>query len=160
MVRRTMGVFRLGALSLALGWSASTATASFLLLPRQDSPCTNVHIFLAKGNNETEPGRQGKLAGAICSGLESCDYEDIHFHNPWDTLYCDAVRDGIVNGVAQITAYANRCPDSHIVVSGYSQGAQVVTDILGGGGGTFTDQCTQPANPAMDPNVSPGKNSK
>ncbi|KLO98626.1 acetylxylan esterase precursor [Fusarium fujikuroi] len=93
--------------------------------------CKDVHIFLAKGNNEPYPGRQGKLAGAICSGLKSCDYEDIQFQNALEDPFCDSVTEGVKNGIKQITAYNKKCPDSKLVVSGYSQGGQVVGDILG-----------------------------
>lgn len=41
---------------------------------------------------------------------------------------------GAASGVAQMTAYAERCPISNLVLSGYSQGANVAGDILGGGG--------------------------
>ncbi|KAI0122743.1 carbohydrate esterase family 5 protein [Daldinia grandis] len=118
--------------------------------------CTGVHIFLSRGNNEPYPGRQGKLVQAICSGLESCDYEDIAFDNALEVEYCGAVEAGRKAGVAQITAYNKRCPDAKLVVSGYSQGAHVLGDILGGGGGVFFQGCTTPTVPGLDPNSAPG----
>lgn len=125
----------------------------------QGAPCTNVHIFLAKGWNEPYPGRQGKLAGATCYGLESCDYEDILYYNTPDADYCASVFEGNTNGVAQMNAYAERCPDSRLVLSGYSQGANVAGDILGGGGGVFgnsTVNCTVGETPGLDRTTSPG----
>lgn len=47
------------------------------------------------------------------------------------------------------------------MVTGWSQGAQVVTDIISGGGGVGMGniaKCTQNANTAMDPMTEPGKN--
>ncbi|KAI8630309.1 Alpha/Beta hydrolase protein [Xylariaceae sp. FL1651] len=120
--------------------------------------CTDLHIFLSRGNNEPYPGRQGKLVDAICSGLDSCDYEDIDFDNALSVEYCSAVEAGRVAGIKQITAYAQKCPKSKLVVSGYSQGAQVVGDILGGGGGTFFQNCFIASGGGLDPNSSPGKN--
>ncbi|KAI0828776.1 carbohydrate esterase family 5 protein [Hypoxylon sp. FL0890] len=117
--------------------------------------CTDVHIFLSRGNNEPYPGRQGKLVQAICSGLASCDYEDIVFDNALTTEYCGAVEAGREAGIEQITAYNKRCPDTKLVVSGYSQGAQVVGDILGGGGGVFFQGCTTPTVTGLDPNSAP-----
>ncbi|XMA15176.1 hypothetical protein WAI453_007967 [Rhynchosporium graminicola] len=137
---------------------------AFLLLPlslasqintlssREESPCTSTHIFLAKGNNEPYPGRQGTLVNAICSGLASCDYEDILFYNTFEAPYCDSVFEGAANGISQITAYNERCPDSNLVVSGYSQGAHIVGDILGGGGGIFFEGCVQGDNAPLDVN--------
>ncbi|KAI1398426.1 carbohydrate esterase family 5 protein [Hypoxylon fuscum] len=121
--------------------------------------CTDVHVFLARGNNEPYPGRQSKLVQAICSdlvGLASCDYEDVAFNNALEVEYCSAVEAGRKAGVAQITAYNKRCPDTKLVVSGYSQGGHVLGDILGGGGGVFFQSCTTPTAAGLDPDSAPG----
>ncbi|KAH7171358.1 Alpha/Beta hydrolase protein [Dactylonectria macrodidyma] len=140
------------AISLLIAASASLARD----LSLRDTDCKDVHIFLAKGNNEPYPGRQGKLVTAICDGLSSCDYEDIKFYNPLESVYCDSVFEGAANGIKQITAYNKACPDSKLVVSGYSQGGHVVGDILGGGGGTFFQGCVQNSNEGLDADSAPG----
>ncbi|KAF7551382.1 hypothetical protein G7Z17_g5062 [Cylindrodendrum hubeiense] len=122
----------------------------------RDTDCKDVHVFLARGNNEPYPGRQGTLATAICKGLDSCDYEDIKFYNPLESIYCDSVFEGAANGISQITAYNKACPNSKLVVSGYSQGGHVVGDILGGGGGTFFQDCVQNSNEGLDSGSAPG----
>jgi predicted esterase len=33
--------------------------------------------------------------------------------------------------------YAERCPNSKLILAGYSQGGQIATDILGGAGGVL-----------------------
>lgn len=142
--------------------AASTVVSAHPLQQRQDD-CSAVHIFIAKGWNETYPGRQGKLAGAICYGLDSCDYEDVLFSNTPEDDYCGSVTEGAINGVAQITAYNERCPDSQLVVSGYSQGSNVAGDILGGGGGPFGTpplNCSVGYTDGLDPTTSPGNQSK
>ncbi|KAK2059126.1 alpha/beta-hydrolase [Colletotrichum caudatum] len=142
------------ALISAARWASAASVAG-----RQatgDAECRDVHIFLARGNNEPYPGRQGKLVTAICDGLASCDYEDIQFYNPLPAPYCQSVEEGAVNGNAQVTAYNKRCPDSALVISGYSQGAQVVGDVLGGGGGTFFQGCQQKPNAGLDATKAPG----
>lgn len=126
---------------------------------RQDG-CADVHIFLAKGWNEPYPGRQGKLAGSICWSLESCDYEDIYFSNAPEDDYCASVTEGAASGVAQMTAYAERCPNSKLVLSGYSQGVNVAGDILGGGGGNFGGSCNIGRSAGLNPYTSPGNKSK
>ncbi|KAH7317950.1 putative Acetylxylan esterase 2 [Rhexocercosporidium sp. MPI-PUGE-AT-0058] len=131
--------------------------ASVDRLETRQSACSATHIFLAKGNNEPYPGRQGKLVNAICSGLASCDYEDILFYNPVEAPYCGSVNEGVANGIAQITAYNARCPDTKLVVSGYSQGAQIVSDILGGGGGVFFQNCVQTTSAGIDVNSPAGR---
>lgn len=100
------------------GVSVTTATE----LETRQSPCQDVHVFLARGNNEPYPGRQGVLIEAICSDLDSCDYEDIQMNNALSVNYCTAVTEGARNGLSQITAYDKRCPNTKLVVSGYSQG--------------------------------------
>jgi acetylxylan esterase len=144
------------ALIALLGLAAATPLAS--LNARQTTTCQTVHIFIARGSTEPYPGRQGALATAICAGVSSCGYEDITYpavYNP----YCDSVQAGVVDGKAAITAYASRCPNARIVLTGYSQGAQVVGDILGGGGGTLSG-CVQPASQGLSPNSSPGNKSE
>ncbi|KAG9616207.1 hypothetical protein KCU64_g23353, partial [Aureobasidium melanogenum] len=131
---------RVAAPAIALAVAQTSAAASLPQLEaRQNNvtECTQVHMFLAKGNNEPYPGRQGKLVNAVCEGLPSCDYEDILFYNPVEAPYCQSVEQGVADGIAQLNAYAARCPNTKLVISGYSQGAQVVGDIIGGGNGTF-----------------------
>ncbi|KAK6842967.1 carbohydrate esterase family 5 protein [Apiospora arundinis] len=135
------------------------SAASLPLAARQQSTttCSETHIFLGKGNNEPYPGRQGKLVSAICEGLSSCDYEDIQMQNMLQDEYCGAVHEGSTNGVKQIIAYNKRCPDTKLVVSGYSQGAHVVGDIFGGGGGTYFNGCVEESTPNLDINSPAGK---
>ena len=115
-----------------------------------DPSCEDVHIFLSRGWKEPYPGRQGALAGAICSGLPSCGYEDIQYENPDGSDFCVAVAEGARNGIAQLQAYAAKCPQSKLVLSGYSQGAFVAANILGGGGGAFSGGCTVDSNAPID----------
>jgi acetylxylan esterase len=121
----------------------------------QVTDCTDVHIFLAKGNNETEQGqRQLKLVDAICKATPSgvtCGHESIHFDNKYTTVFCVSLEEGAPAGQKQLLDYNKKCPDSKIIVAGYSQGAQVVGDVLGGGGGTFFQDCVQKPNAGLDP---------
>lgn len=139
--------------------SLSSASA-VTFLSTHDSACSQTHIFLAEENNEPYPGRQGVLVNAICSGLNRCDYEYILFYNPAESSYCDSVTEGTANGIAQITASNQRCPDAKLVVSGCSQGVHIVGDILGGGGSTFLNGCQQKYNAALNINSAAGKKSE
>ncbi|KXS94292.1 hypothetical protein AC578_6797 [Pseudocercospora eumusae] len=96
--------------------------------------CTDVHVFIARGWNEPYPGRQGTLVGDICADLPglTCDYEDVVF-DAASTDYCPSVLTGENNGLNQIQSYYARCPDTKLVVSGYSEGANIIGDILAGG---------------------------
>lgn len=88
---------------------------------RQAQDCDAVHVFLARGTSEDYPGRQINVVNAVCDGISSCGYEDILYPASFVPDYCTSVGEGVVNGTAQITAYAAQCPDAQLVLSGYSQ---------------------------------------
>ncbi|KAG0652496.1 Acetylxylan esterase 2 [Hyphodiscus hymeniophilus] len=134
---------------LPVSFAAVTSVAK-----RQNS-CSDVHLFLARGNGEAYPGRVGDIANTVCDGLPSCDAENIQFVST--ESYCDQASDGVSDGISQITSYASRCPDSKLVLAGYSLGAQIVGDILGGGGGSYYN-CVERTTPGMSRASSPGKN--
>ncbi|GKT64097.1 acetylxylan esterase precursor [Colletotrichum tofieldiae] len=96
--------------------------------------CTDLHIFLARGWNEGYPGRQQLIIDATCNGLSSCDYEDIQFDASNPEGYPRAVEQGRASGVSQIKAYTEKCPNSKVALSGYSEGANVVANILADSG--------------------------
>ncbi|TDZ15280.1 Acetylxylan esterase 2 [Colletotrichum orbiculare MAFF 240422] len=92
--------------------------------------CTDLHILIARGWNEGYPGRQQSLVEAACNGVSSCDYEDIQFDASNPSGYPAAVEQGRSSGVSQLNAYVERCPSSKVVLSGYSEGANIVGNIL------------------------------
>lgn len=129
-------------------------------LAGRQTACEAVHFFIARGTTEPYPGRQEDLVKAVCEGLSSCGFEDIIYPASFDD-YCGSAYGGVVNGTAQITAYAESCPDAKLVLTGYSQGGHVVGDILGGGGGEIPNQnCTQPISAPLSPETSPGNKIK
>jgi len=124
------------------------------------SNCDDVHFFLARGNNEPYPGRQGALVAATCDGLSSCGYEDLIYSALYTDLSCQSTYNGNIAGHVQLSAYAEKCPNSKLILAGYSQGAAIITDILGGGGGVSFNGCVQPDTPALDRTTSPGSHSE
>ena len=100
--------------------------------------CDDVHFFLARGNNEGYPGRQAALVEATCDGLSSCGYEDLLYSALYTDLYCQTAYDGAIAGLTQMTRYAEMCPDSKLIMAGYSQGGQIAGDIMGGGAVSYT----------------------
>lgn len=130
------------------------------ILAYQSSNCSAYHIFIARGSDEPYPGRLGNLTSEICRGIgEDCTFENIEYpakSTAWgEEEWCKSAAKGAANGQAQVKAYAEKCSDSKLILLGYSQGASVTQDILGGGGGDVF-QCTQDSNPAMDRETSPG----
>jgi predicted esterase len=49
-------------------------------------------------------------------------------------------------------AYNQKCPDSELILLGYSQGGAVAQNILSGGGGKVFE-CELPSNPALDMSI-------
>jgi acetylxylan esterase len=125
-------------------------------IEERQTGCDSVHIFLARGTSEPYPGRQSAIVSAICNGISGCGYENIMYPASTSPSYCASIEAGITGGTSQITAYANRCPNAKLVLSGYSQGAQLFGDILGGGGGNTNLGCSQPTNAGLNPSSSPG----
>lgn len=127
---------------------------------RATTTCEDVHIFLGRGWNEPYPGRQGVLVDAICAGQTSCGYEDILFDDSPSSVYGTAVHEGAVAGVRQATNYAADCPDAQLVLSGYSEGAHVVGDVLAGGGGQWFDSTEDEVTGLASDTTSPGSQSE
>jgi hypothetical protein len=125
------------------------------ILAFESTECTKFHIFLSRGSDEPYPGRQGNVTGQICSklGKDACSFENIGYpaksaawgKNEW----CESAAAGATNGQAQFKGYLEKCPDSKLILLGYSQGGSVAQDILGGGGGNVFG-CDQATNPALD----------
>ncbi|EXJ55846.1 hypothetical protein A1O7_08777 [Cladophialophora yegresii CBS 114405] len=129
--------------------------------PHLPEDCNDIRIFSARGSDEPYPGRGGTMLGVLCYLFESnglsCDYEDVVYpaNISYSGLFCESAHTGATRGQAQMTAYIERCPNSRIVLTGYSQGGSVVGDILGGGGGPIFG-CDQPFNPSMPRSTAPG----
>jgi acetylxylan esterase len=132
------------------------APISSFPIQKRDADCDDVHLFLGRGAGEAYPGRVGDLNTAICPRFSSCGYEDIQFDSALD--YCDAIAAGASSGASQIAAYASRCPSSKLVLGGYSEGAHIVGDILGGNAGASFYNCYEDSHPALSPTSSPGTN--
>jgi hypothetical protein len=128
------------------------------ILAYQTSDCRPYHIFLARGSDEPYPGRQGNLTRDICSriGSNDCGFENIEYpakSSGWGPgEWCKSASAGAANGQAQMKAYNQRCPDSKLILLGYSQGGAVAQNILSGGGG-YVFECDLPSNPALDMSI-------
>jgi len=116
---------------------------------RQES-CAQIHLLVARGS--TEPpgdGQLGSLAARIIRAHQGATQEAIDYPallNPYST----SVRAGTAAVLNQLTAYVRRCPNSMVVLLGYSQGAQIIGDALCGGDAAGAG----PVTPPMDRNIS------
>ncbi|CAN9124097.1 unnamed protein product [Alternaria sp. RS040] len=134
------------------------------ILAYHSDDCKPFHVFISRGSDEPYPGRLGNLTSEICAaigGSEECGYEDVEYpakSTAWGQgVWCDSAGKGAKSGQAQMKAYSEKCPDSKLIVLGYSQGGSVAQDMLGGGGGSVF-ACEQDMNPALDATSTPGSN--
>ncbi|EOA87686.1 carbohydrate esterase family 5 protein [Exserohilum turcica Et28A] len=116
--------------------------------PKLTAACNNVAIFMARGNDAPyHDGRTSPFIDATCGKFKaagySCDYMDIVFDATLGVPYCPTIQEGAYNGVRQITEYNAQCPDTLIVINGYSQGAMVAGSLLSGGGADACDVDTK-----------------
>lgn len=94
-----------------------------------ESDCSPVHIFAARGSGEPAgPGAVGQLAELIhidnpstsTDAVEAIDYPALLDPND-PTRYAFSTHVGISAVMWQVTSYYNRCPNSKVVLLGYSQ---------------------------------------
>lgn len=126
------------------------------------SQCQKYHHFLARGSTSPYPGHLIETVGKVCSQLNTnanpndCGYEDlVYWAMNGGDRWCISAHEGAMNGAAQMRNYTQRCPDSHLIVMGFSQGGSVQLDVMGGGGGELWG-CMQDSNPAMNISTAPG----
>jgi len=124
---------------LTLALAGTTLAAPFLHSPRQSGGCASgVHIIAARGS--TEPQGEGPLQNVSALIEQSIPgSDDAAVIYPADLVpYESSEEQGVTNMTQMITSYVQQCPSAKIVLLGYSQGGQIVGDILNGGsyGGT------------------------
>ncbi|RAL02609.1 alpha/beta-hydrolase [Aspergillus ibericus CBS 121593] len=112
--------------------------------------CANVHMMLARGTTESYPGLLGSLTDLVMAAVPDSDYEDIIYPATQEGS-TPSYEEGIFNGTAQLKAYVAACPESKVVLFGYSQGAMVVSDMLAGGGDNGT--LGNITSPSVDPDT-------
>lgn len=121
--------------------------------------CNAVQIFIARGHGEQIPGLQTVIVDEICKDRPSCGSQSIAYNaTSGPSTLCVDQYAGILRGWADISEYAAQCPEAKLVLTGWSRGGALVSDLLAGGGGIplAGDLCEQPVTPALDPDVFPG----
>ena len=92
--------------------------------PLVAAQCNKVQIFTAVGHGEDYPGVQRSITTAVCQGISSCGVANIKYPSKAESGNpngCQAIVMGIETGKKLLTDYATKCPDSKIVVTGWSQ---------------------------------------
>jgi len=108
-------------------------------------PCPAIQIISARGSTEAQgEGRLSTLADAIEQGTsQTVGRSSVVF--PASLFnYVASTATGVVNLKSQLAQQAISCPNSKIVLLGYSAGAAVIGDTIGGGGGGNSGPATDP----------------
>lgn len=93
---------------------------------------TGVHMIVARASTEAAgEGATGQLATLIASYLPGSDSVAVDYPATL-TDYANSETSGVVAMTALIEEYVDSCPQSKIVLLGYSQGAHVIGDVLCG----------------------------
>ncbi|KAI1853150.1 hypothetical protein JX266_001856 [Neoarthrinium moseri] len=110
---------------------ASSALAVSL---RRQSDCPAIHVFGAR--ETTAPpgfGSSQLVVRMITTANSGATSEAIIYPASSDPSYAISVSAGIEAVTKQATAFHQQCPESRIVMVGYSQGAQIMDDAFCGG---------------------------
>ena len=145
-VGRTLACSLLASIAVG-GGAAALEAAPALAVASSNSPCATVDIIVARASTEAQgPGAIGALATEIQNGVKATVSERSVVYPAQLTPYEPSVIKGDEAIKAELEEEVAKCPGQKIVLLGYSQGAQIVGDVLGGGGGNSGDgKATPPA---------------
>jgi acetylxylan esterase len=133
--RRFLSTTITGAVAAA-GLVASVAGAMPAGATASTASCAAVHIIVARASTEAAgDGVIGALATLIQGDVNATVSQEAVVYPASLTNYASSVAQGDSAMAKDIENAVSACPNEKIVILGYSQGAQVVGDVLAGGGG-------------------------
>lgn len=103
---------------------------------RQVTCYSGVYMIVARGSDEDPgEGKPGMVADLVAAALPGSGSVAVDYPaSITDPLYPDSVTDGINDAISKINAYIDACGSAaRIVLIGFSQGGNVMTDVLAGG---------------------------
>lgn len=116
--------------------------------------CADVHVITARGSTEAPgEGSTGALVTQIVNASDQTVSRAAVDYPATLTNYANSSARGVSALTTQLTRQVDKCPDQKIVLTGFSQGAHVVLDVLGGGGGGVLGTATPPISPAVADHV-------
>lgn len=120
--------------------AALAALATFAgaapLKARQTTCYSGVYMIVARGSDEAPgEGKPEQVADAVAGQIpDSASVAVVYPASIADPEYSESVVDGINNAISLVQNYVDACgSQSNIVLIGFSQGANVMTDALAGG---------------------------
>src|SRR5689334_14262122 len=128
----------------------SAALATPALAVPSSGGCAQVSIITARAS--TEAAGEG-ITGALVTQVVNASTQTVSRAsvNYPATLnnYANSSLQGINALKSQLTNLVNSCPNTKVVLMGYSQGAHVVLDVLGGGQGGSLGTATAPISTSI-----------
>ncbi|KAJ4415846.1 hypothetical protein N0V82_007106 [Gnomoniopsis sp. IMI 355080] len=122
----------MASLLLLTGILAATAAAQNATASSACVTGSAVHMIIARASTEQPgPGIIGAVATQVVQKLPGSDMIAVDYPATL-TDYANSEASGVAAMTTLLTDYASRCPDSKVVMMGYSQGAQVAADVLCG----------------------------
>jgi hypothetical protein len=147
--RRFLTTTVIGAVAAA-GLAASVAGAMPAGATASTASCAAVHIIVARASTEAAgDGVIGALATLIQGDVNATVSQEAVVYPATLTNYASSVAQGDSAMAKDIENAVSACPNEKLVLLGYSQGAQVVGDVLAGGGGGSLGAQSAPV-PAAD----------
>ncbi|KAI0028086.1 catalytic core domain of acetyl xylan esterase [Vararia minispora EC-137] len=121
----------------------STVLVSVFFAALGSAQCPNVHVFGAR--ETTAPpgfGSAAPVVQAILNSVPGATSEAINYpacggqSTCGGISYAQSVIDGVNAVASQVNTFNARCPQTELVLIGYSQGGQIFDDAFCGGGDT------------------------
>lgn len=117
----TVKMFSTSLLSIgAVLFSAAATEACNSTTLVNSTACAPVHILMARGTTEGYPGTLESLAKLVAASNPGTTYESIIYPATQETS-TNSYPIGRKASIEQITHYVQKCPESKVVVMGYSQ---------------------------------------
>ncbi|QSZ32158.1 hypothetical protein DSL72_001729 [Monilinia vaccinii-corymbosi] len=105
--------------------------------------CTDIRIITARASTEAAgEGAIGSLAAAIEGNTRQSVTRTSVVYPALLDPYAPSVASGVAAMKADLVAAVEACPQQKIVLLGYSQGAECISDTLAGGGGGLLGAAT------------------
>ena len=141
--RRLAALLAAGAVGGLALTAVATIDANAVAAP--SGSCAQVAIITARASTEA-PGEG--ITGALVTQIVNSSAQTVSRasvdYPATLTNYASSSAQGVAALKTQLTNEVNACPTAKVVLLGYSQGAHVVLDTLGGGGGGVLGPTTAP----------------
>lgn len=149
--RRSFGLL---AVAAAGGLATVAIVASNQASATRGVDCADVHVITARGSTEAPgEGSTGALVTQIVNESDQTVSRAAVDYPATLTNYANSSAQGVSALTTQLTSQVRQCPDQKIVLTGFSQGAHVVLDVLGGGGGGVLGTRTPPISSSIASHV-------